>query len=140
MNEEIQKKWVGGVCIKDDEVLLIHRVNKQQVFNPEYFIFPGEMVDESTSLASALQEEFTKLGTTVEIGDLLYEQNDGETTEYYYTCEYFSGETVTTTQEFEENGFIQKFTPTWVRLKDLDDLIVYPETLKEEIILMDIKP
>jgi ADP-ribose pyrophosphatase YjhB (NUDIX family) len=134
MNEEILKKWVGGVCIKEGSVLLIHRVNKKQVFNPEYFIFPGEMVGEDQSLEQALLDEFKKLGTVVAIGELLYEQSDDETTEYYYACHHEFGEINLETREYEEDGHLQKFTPVWVRLEDLDDLIVYPETLKEEIV------
>ena len=41
MNEEFQKKWVGGICIKDGKVLLIHRINKERLFNKEYFIARG---------------------------------------------------------------------------------------------------
>ena len=134
MQEELEKKWVGGICINDGQVLLIHRVNKKQVFNSEYFIFPGEMVEEDQTIEQALLEEFKKVGITVAVEDLIYEHTEDETIEYYHLCRQISGRFEQTTREYLEEGHIQKFTPVWVRIKDLDDLIVYPETLKDKLI------
>lgn len=137
MNEEIQKRWVGGVCVNDGKVLLIHRINKERVLDQEYFVFPGNMVEDDESLEDALLATFADLSITVKIGELFYSKDeDGDESEYYYTCSYLLGEPemVPQDQDLEETSALQFFTPMWVSLNELEELIVYPETVKEQLL------
>lgn len=139
MNEEYTKKsWVGGICIHDNKVLLIHRINKESNFTKEYFIFPGKDVLEDETPEKALEKSFLDISITVALGDLLYSKDDdsGEE-EAYYTCTYILGEpalipTSDQAKEMEEGE--QVYAPLWVELSDLEDLIIYPESVKIEIL------
>lgn len=133
MNEEFQKKWVGGICIKDGKVLLIHRINKERLFNKEYFIFPGKTAEDDESISEALHASFQEHGLIVQAGDLLYSKEDVDEAEYFYNCTYSTGEIllpeVTSLEDLEATE--QLFTPMWIPLSELDELIVHPESIKE---------
>lgn len=134
MNDDIPKKWVGGVCLRDNTILLIHRVNKKSLFNQECFIFPGKIVEGDESAESALKEEMDTLTITVDVGELLYSHGEGDEVEEYYLCTYAFGE-VPSAKEYAvgkdgvEDG-TQSYNPIWVSLDDIDDLIMYPESVK----------
>jgi hypothetical protein len=135
MMEEIPKRWVGGICVQDNQLLLIHRINKERDFNQEYFVFPGNTVEEDSSLATTLTEEFAQMSVQVTLGDLFYANEDnGDESEYYYLCTYQGGEV--TIPEADETNDEQKqfYTPVWITLEELDDLVVYPESVKNLIL------
>lgn len=136
MNEETteSKSWVGGICIKDDKVLLIHRINNEVDFNKEYFVFPGKNQEGDETLEVALEKSFRDFSITIKLSDLLYsKEEDMNDKEYYYMCDYILGEPALASgsneaKEMEEGA--QIYTPMWVSLSEIDDLIVYPETVK----------
>lgn len=139
MNEEyIQKSWVGGICIRDGKVLLVHRINKEDGIKKEYFVFPGKEVQGDETLQSALIEAFKDFSLTVNLGELFYSKEDEvDDLEYYYLCDYVLGEpeVAANSNEAEEMEDGEQFySPIWVSLSDIDDLIVYPESVKNEIL------
>lgn len=139
MNEDIPKRWVGGICIKDESVLLIYRINKEKDFNQEYFVFPGGQVEGDESIEDTLMREFKESSITARIGELFYstEEDINDEADYYYLCDYVLGEPSVSQQskerELMESGN-QVYTPMWVPLRELDELIVYPETVKNKVI------
>lgn len=139
MNEDYtQKKWAGGVCIHDDKILLIHRINNKNTLNKEYFVFPGKKVQGDETLETALDNAFKDFSITVNLGDLLYSKGDDiDDSGQYYLCEYVLGEPAIAANSNEEEEIEegeQLYTPLWISLSDLDDLIVYPESVKDLIL------
>ena len=138
MNDDIPKRFVGGICIKDGKILLIHRINKERLLNQEYFIFPGRTVEDDESLEDALIKEFSDFSVMVSLGNLLYSQEDEiDESEYYYLCEYVLGEPLLSeTSEEKEimEGRKQFYTPMWMSLSELDNLMIYPESLKVHLL------
>lgn len=136
MNETSPKIWVGGICIKDSKVLLIHRINKERLFHQEYFLFPGKTVDEDESIEVALLEEFKDIAIIVNLGELLHSRDEsGDEAEYYYLCEHVLGEPVMPQlPDADAKDQKQFFTPMWVSLSELEDLMVYPESVKRHLI------
>jgi ADP-ribose pyrophosphatase YjhB (NUDIX family) len=140
MNEEISiiKRWVGGVCIKNDQVLLVHRINNDVDFNKEYFVFPGKEVEGDESIESALKSAFEDFSITVELEDLLYSKEDElDDQEFFYLCKHLLGEPHVQAEsneahEMEESD--QVYAPLWVNISDIDDLIIYPESVKALIL------
>lgn len=133
MVEDYQKKWVGGVCIQDNKILLIHRINKERLFNQEYFVFPGRNIEDDESVEGALHEIFGECGITIETGDVFYSKEDVDESEYFYLCTYLLGNLLVppATEVSSESQF---FTPMWISLSELDELIVHPESIKELIL------
>lgn len=132
MDHELPKNWVGGVCIRDGKILLIHRINKERLFVHEYFVFPGKDVDEDESLEDALAASFKEISINVQLLEILYTKGEeGDEQEFYYQCKHLLGELPSTTVETNEKGEeTQYFTPMWIGLHELDELIVYPEEVK----------
>jgi ADP-ribose pyrophosphatase YjhB (NUDIX family) len=139
MNDDyIQKSWVGGVCIRDGKVLLVHRINNRASHNKEYFVFPGKEVHGDETLESALINAFKDFSITVTLGDLFCSKEDTvDDLEYYYLCDYVLGEPAIAAGSIEEGEMEegeQVYTPLWVDLSDIDELIVYPESVKNLIL------
>ena len=139
MNDHIPKRWAGGICIHDGNVLLIYRVNKDKDFDQEYFVFPGAQERDDESLEDTILREFKNCSITVKVGELFYstEENDNDEADYYYICEYILGEPLANVDSDEVPKMKesdQLYTPMWVPLDQLDDLIVYPETVKNKVL------
>ena len=136
--ETLQKIWVGGVCIKNNQVLLVHRINKDSEFSKEYFVFPGKEVEGDEAIESALIEAFKDFCMTIKLDELLYSKGAAsDEQEYYYLCNHVLGEPAVSAQsneakEMEEGR--QVYIPMWVPLTELEDLIVYPESVKSRIL------
>ena len=139
MIDDIPKKWVGGICIKEDSVLLIYRINREKDFNQEYFVFPGGDVGADESIESALTREFSEASIKVKPGDLFYSSEDdgNDDAVYYYLCEYVFGEPSFIEKSVEVAAMqegMQLYTPMWIPIRELDDLIVYPESVKSKLL------
>ncbi len=136
--EDIHKKWVGGICVHDNKVLLIHRINNEINFTKEYYVFPGKDVLEDETLEIALKKAFMDISVTVQLGDLFYsKEEDFEDQEYYYTCLYLLGDPAVASlsdQAKEMQRGKQTYTPVWIKLSEIEDLIIYPESVKISIL------
>lgn len=137
MLEELTNKWAGGICIKNDSILLIYRINRERDFHQEYYVFPGGKVEGDESIEKTILKEFDEVSVKVSMGELFHTNEDGEDGEYYYICEHIIGEPALTkrsneTEAMEEGE--QFYSPVWVPLSDLEALIVYPETVKNKVI------
>jgi ADP-ribose pyrophosphatase YjhB (NUDIX family) len=138
MEETLKQTWVGGVCIRNNEVLLIHRINRDNDFVKEFFMFPGKEVQDDENIEDALRNAFEDFSVTVQVDELLYaNEDDTDENEYFYICRHALGEPHIAKESDEakkmEDGR-QVFTPMWVSLRELDDLIVYPESVKHKLI------
>jgi hypothetical protein len=129
MNDSVEKKWVGGICVRDNKILLIYRINNERLFNKEYFVFPGRLT-EGESIEEALVKEFDLLSLGIEVSNLLFEKEGDEESECYYFCTYHIGE-LSTSNKIEGGDQTQLATPMWIPLNELEDLIVYPESVKQ---------
>lgn len=141
MEEDITiKKWVGGICIHNNSVFLIHRINKDNNFNKEYFVFPGKDVEGDENIEEALQEAFLDFSLTIKLKELIYlKEDDINGQEFYYLCNYVFGNPSVRegSNEAEEmKGGEQVFIPIWVPISELDTLVVYPESIKETLLEM----
>lgn len=139
MNEEIiPKMWVGGICIKDGQVLLVHRINNENQFNKEYFVFPGKEVAGDETIESALENAFKDFSMSIKRGELIYSKDDdSDEQEYYYLCKHTLGEPSVAPGSDEEKEMEegkQVYIPMWIPLSELEDLIIYPESVKMNLI------
>ncbi len=135
----------SGICIRDNKILLIHRINLElEKEKQEYYVIPGGGVEDNETIEDAVireMKEETSLDVT--LGELFYELEDydgqGKFLKYYaYICEYMSGEI-----KLEENSVeavemkdgLQFFNPVWFPLSEIKDIVLYPTPLKKEIII-----
>ena len=133
--DEDTKRLAGGICIRNGAILLVHRINKERDFNQEYFIFPGGPVRGGTNIETTLLQEFRDLSIQVTLGSMMcaIEKNEDEEIECYYICNYISGE-LPLNPTISAEDMQQFYTPMWVPLKEIDDLMLYPEVIKDMVV------
>ena len=141
MLDDQPKKWVGGICIRDSKILLIYRINKEKDLHKEYFVFPGGTVEDDQTIEETLIKEFEDISISVTLGDLFYskEGDEEEESEYYYMCTHVLGDPSSFKAKNKEDldetkEKTQFYTPMWVAMSELEEMIVYPESMKAKLL------
>jgi ADP-ribose pyrophosphatase YjhB (NUDIX family) len=122
-----------GIVIRSENILLIHRLNEGR----GYWVFPGGGVEESERVEDTVVREL-KEETLLDIavGKLLYHVvRDDLTEEFFYLCDEFGGDLKLsdTAPELLQEG--QFFTPVWIPIEQLSQLLVYPTEIRDQLLL-----
>ena len=116
-----------AIVIQGDEVLMIHRRNKE-----EYYVFPGGKVEDGETVENAVLREL-KEETSIEaiidkfLSRLSYYDDGSE--HQFYLCHYVSGEpklSENSNEKKEMEGGEEFYEPMWVKLNELKNLKIYP--------------
>jgi 8-oxo-dGTP diphosphatase len=124
-----------ALVIKDGKVLLIHRKNEK-----EFYVFPGGGVEGGETVEQAIQRELLEeTSIIVKINKILEHKiyNDG-IENYAYLCDYVSGEprlADDSPERIEMESGIEYYNPMWVEIKDLENMTVWPEEAKRQLII-----
>jgi mutator protein MutT len=123
-----------AILIKGDEVLLIYRKNEK-----EYFVFPGGGVEEGETIEEAVIREMLEETTMeVKINKLLYHHiYDNDTEQYFYLCDYVSGEPKLDENSEEKEKMLEGkdfYDPKWIKIKELKNMLVYPLEIRDLLI------
>ncbi|MCM2339274.1 MAG: NUDIX domain-containing protein [Burkholderiales bacterium] len=125
-----------AIVMKGDEVLLMYRKNEK-----EYFNFPGGKMEDKETIEQAVLRELRE-ETTIEakIKKLLYiHKYDDNSEQYFYLCEYISGEPKlgddSEEKEEDELSLGKDFhKPLWVKLEKIENMLIYPLEIKDLLI------
>src|SRR3990172_6451781 len=82
-----------GIVIKDEKVLLIHRIHEGH----EYNVFPGGGVESEETIEEAVVRElYEEASIKARVNKILYHHHITDTTgdsdQYFCLCDYISGE------------------------------------------------
>lgn len=115
-----------GIVIKDNKVLVMHRINK----GDEYWVFPGGGQEEREAPdQTAVREIDEETTIKVNVGRLVYHiiWDTGEEN-FFYLCDYISGEPKLRSDSEEikqmKNGD-QVYEPMWIEIDKLSKLKLY---------------
>jgi 8-oxo-dGTP diphosphatase len=128
----VNRNRSAGIVIKDNKVLLIHRLNK----GDEYYVFPGGGVEKGeTPEQTAVREMDEETMITVVPKKFLYHiaWDTGEEN-FFYLCEYISGEPQLHPDCIEIEQMKNKeqfFEPMWVEIDKLSSLKVYQLEIRD---------
>ena len=135
------KKRAGGVCIYDNKILLMHRINLERVAGEqEYYVIPGGGVEDGETVEQAVVRELDEeTSVMVSTGELILKRYVTETDrdEYYYVCTYVSGEPKLRedTNEFEEMKLgVHFYKPMWLALSEINNVTIYPVEIKDILV------
>lgn len=119
----------AGIVIKDNKILLMHRIYKGE----EYWVIPGGHMQKGEEPKEVvIREVLEETSVTITKPELVIEFQDIKNNkhDFYYICEYVSGEPLLGGEESEKNSKENFYEPMWVDLNDLDKKIIYPEYAK----------
>jgi len=124
------QKRAAAVIIKGGEILLMRRIKDRR----EYFVFPGGGVKENETVQQALVREIKEeLDLDIKSWKLLFEiENQGRQESYFLITE-FSGTPKLSGEEKERMNENNQYYPTFIKLKETDNLNLLPEAAKQRI-------
>lgn len=131
-NIRINNQRHAGIVIKDNKILLMHRIYK----GVEYYVIPGGHLQQGEDPQSVVIREINEeTSLIVENPKLVFEFRDykKDNFDFYYICDYVSGEPTLGGEEKlkkNENNF---YNPLWVDLSAIKNLNILPKFAKEWI-------
>jgi 8-oxo-dGTP pyrophosphatase MutT (NUDIX family) len=120
---------------KDDKILIMFRRKNGK----EYYVFPGGHMQKGEMPEQTVIREVEE-ETTVKckIIKLAYELTDYSTAasekEYYYLCEWVSGEPSLSGEESRRSNNLNFYEPKWVNKAQILSLLIYPKYAQEWIL------
>lgn len=125
------KQRSAVIILKDENILLMHR-NK---FGEEYFSIPGGTIEPGESPEqTAVREIKEETNLDVVLDKLLWEIEDERHQDYYFLAKSFSGEMALGGPELARQATGNLYDLQWIKIKDLRNILLYPESIKEKII------
>ncbi len=130
------RKYAAGIIIKDNQILLMRRVNKEE----EYYTLPGGGLEPGeSSEENALREVREETSIVAKVNRLLYKITwDTGNENYYFLCDYLEGEPhlPNSSEEFErmQRESDQVYDPKWFATNMLSNIILYPLEIRDLLI------
>jgi mutator protein MutT len=131
-------KRVRAIIIEQDKILLINRIKGSN----SYWVIPGGAVEPGESHEQAVKREcFEELGINIEVQNLFLQriadkpEAKGQQ-EFFYLCNIIDGQ-IGTGQgpEFQVGTqYKGEYRIKWINLKDLPEINLKPEEVKNKII------
>ncbi len=116
---------------KDGKILLMHR----HKFNEEYYTLPGGTIENDENIEqTALREIKEETNLDIVLDKLLWEIEDEHHHGYYFLVKSFSGKLKLGGPELERAKAGNLYNLEWVEIKNLQNILLYPEIIKEKII------
>ena len=132
---------VAGIIPMGEGFALMHRTGNKVSGILDYHVFPGGGLEEGETLeegvAREVKEEF---GIEVKVKEKMYELINGEVNreEYFFLCEYISGELGTgngpefnNDPKYADRG---NFIPEIIKREDIEKINLLPGEIKEKFI------
>jgi 8-oxo-dGTP pyrophosphatase MutT (NUDIX family) len=119
-----------AIIIKDEKIALIRRFYKE-----EYYVFPGGHLEENETLEECvIREVYEELGINIKVKELFYETVYNDTQQYFFVCEWISGDFGTGQGEEMINPIRGTYEPMLVDLKNIRNINLLPQSLRDIIV------
>jgi 8-oxo-dGTP diphosphatase len=123
----------AGIVIRDGNILLMHRIYKGR----EYWVIPGGHIQKGEDpLLVAIREIEEETSVIVNNPKLVFEfkNHHKDNHDFYYICDYVSGEPELGGEEKLKNSPDNLFEPMWLPLEQVTDINLLPKFAKEWIV------
>jgi 8-oxo-dGTP diphosphatase len=123
----------AGIVIKDAKILLMHRIYNGK----EYYVIPGGHIqkgeDPKVAVLREIEEETSIIAKNPELVFEFrnYKKGTNGNFDFYYTCEYVSGEPTLGGEEKMKNNPENFYEPMWVEVSKVKELNILPRFAKE---------
>ena len=121
---EEKRKSGRAVILVEDNIATMYREFQDRIF----YTFPGGGVEgDETPEECVVREVKEELGIDVKVIEKLYDYEGVNRIEYFYLCEWVSGEFGTGAgEEFQSGNDGGIYRPTFMRIKDIPDMPLMP--------------
>jgi 8-oxo-dGTP pyrophosphatase MutT (NUDIX family) len=128
----VQERVAVLIC-RDDCLLLIHRRKEGK----EYYVVPGGGREAGESPEEAARREIQEeLSLRVELGPVLWQQDNQGRTETYFKAAAVSGDVALGGPEREKLSAANFYEPCWVPLGTLAQINLVPEAARTNILAL----
>ena len=94
----------------------------------EYYVIPGGGVENDENLEEALKRELREeLNIEVNIKDLAFKTETDDRIEYFYECEYVSGDFTLNGEELDRISENNYYEPTFLKLEEVNNVSLQKE-------------
>ncbi|KKP90257.1 MAG: hypothetical protein UR94_C0029G0014 [Parcubacteria group bacterium GW2011_GWA2_36_10] len=125
------KQRSAVIILKEDEILLMRR-NK---FGEKYFTIPGGTIEPGEDpKETAIREIKEETNLDIVLDKLLCEIKDEYHHGYYFLAKSFSGKIKLGSPELARQATGNLYDLQWIKIKDLQKILLYPKSIKEKII------
>lgn len=117
-----------GLVITDKGLSVIFRRKIKDGNVKEYYVVPGGGIEEGEDIISGLERELKEeLDISVNVKDLAFIKETDDRIEYFYNCEYISGNFKLNGEEIERMSDSNYYEPTFIKLDKLKDIDISEE-------------
>ena len=119
-----------GLVITDKGLAVIFRRKIKEGKIKEYYVIPGGGINENEDIIDGLKRELNEeLNIKVNVKDLAFTVETDERIEYFYNCEYISGDFKLIGEELDRMSQENYYKPTFLKLKELKNFDVQKEVI-----------
>lgn len=123
------------IILNDHKILLMHRHKN----GSEYFVIPGGTLESGEDpRETAIREIKEETNLDIVLDKLLFEIEDEHHHGYYFLAKSFSGQMRLGGPELARQATGNLYDLQWIKLKDLKNILLYPESIKEKISSIDL--
>lgn len=119
-----------ALIIQDGNILLIHRINNGE----EYWVFPGGGIEEGETPEEAVvrevKEETGLIFFNYERQNYKIDDDNTNTNNIFFLGKVEDGEIILGGPEAHQDPHVNQYHPQWVKLEKINDLNLYPESIK----------
>ena len=107
-------------------VIFRRKINEKGI--KEYYVTPGGGINEGEDIEEGLRRELREeLNLEVKINKLAFKVETEDRIEYFYDCEYVSGDFTLQGEEVDRMSESNYYEPTFIKIKDLDKFDIMQE-------------
>lgn len=132
---------VAGIIPMQDGFALMHRTGNKVNGISNYYVFPGGGLEEGETLEEGTMREIKEeFGIEVKVKEKIYELDNGEINkkEYFFLCEYISGEFGTGDgPEFSNNPKYAdrgSYIPEIIKREEIDQINLLPYQIRDKFV------
>lgn len=127
-NDFMKRVSARGLVVTDKGLAVIFRRKVNESGVKEYYVIPGGGVEEGEEITQGLKRELREeLDIEVNIKDLAFVKESEDRIEYFYNCEFVSGNFKLNGEEIDRMSDSNYYEPTFIELKDLNNCDIVEE-------------
>lgn len=136
MKNNGKRNRASGIVIRDNHVLLMHRINSEEEGREYYTTLGGGVEGDEDIIEAVVREVYEESMVTVRVGELILENETERQNQYYYLCDYVSGEPglLMNGPEYVKHQSGDVHEPVWIPFSEIKNINLLPVEIKNVLV------